>query len=77
MIGFKSKGLNTLLKYAHAFPTSLTSFTLVFNTDQQQFGLSVAETSGIDLAFFSGNFDLTVNHTLMVDYNSDYPYFNY
>ena len=54
------------------FPVSLTSFILVYNTDKQQYGLSVSETSGIDLAYFVGNFNLTANYTLMIDYNRNF-----
>ena len=58
---------------------SLTSFIFTYNTDKQQYGFSVSNTSGIDLAYFVGNFDFTANYTgcLMIDYYNDYPYFNY
>ena len=59
------------------FPVSLTSFILVYNTDKQQYGLSVSDTSGIDIAFFVGNFNLTANYTLMIDYNNDYPHYKF
>ena len=77
MIGFQNKNLNSLFQYAEVKPVSLTSFMLVYNTDQQQYGFSVSNTSGIDLAYLIGNFDLTVNYTLMIDYYNDYPYFKY
>ena len=56
---------------------SLTGFILAYNTDIQQYGLGVSNTSGVDIAFLFGNFDLTANYTLMIDYNSDSPYFKY
>ena len=77
MIGFQNKKLNSLFMYADVVPISLTSFLLTYNTDKEQYGLSVSNTSGIDLAYFVGNFDFTANYTLMLDYYNDYPYFNY
>ena len=66
-----------MFQYADVFPVSLDSFMLVYNTDKQQYGLSFSDTSGIDLAYFVGNFDLTPNYTLIIDYKNDYPYYNY
>ena len=77
MVGFQNKNLNSLFMYTELMPISLTSFMLTYNTDKQQYGFSVSNTSGIDLAFFVGNFDFTANYTLMIDYNNDYPYFKY
>ena len=77
MIGFQSKNLNSLFMYASAHPISLTSFVFKFQPSKSQYGLGVSDNSGLDLAYMIGNFDLTTNYTLMMDYNNDIPYFNY
>ena len=57
IVGFQRKSLNSLFQYADVIPVSLESFMLIYNTDEQQYGLSFSDTSGIDLAYFVGNFD--------------------
>ena len=66
-----------MFRFSEVYPVSLTSFMFSYVTDTQQYKLSVSNTSGTDLAYLIGNFDLTSNFTLMIDYYNDSPYKNY
>ena len=63
--------------YSGLRTVSLNSFMFIYGTDVQQYGLGVSNSSGTDVAFLVGNYDLTAKFTLMIDYFSDIPYYNY